>query len=257
MFDLIAQGHRQTPHRDVVPMLISWTIHVIAVGAVIAVPVLYVADEIPTAPHVLAFVVPSAAAPPPPPPPPPPPRAAAAKTPTTPRPVPTAGQLVAPIEAPREITPEPAAPEGVDEGVPGGVEGGVPGGVLGGVVGGIPSHVPVAPPPPPPPPPPPAAPKGPVRIGGEVQAPALVKRVNPEYPDLAVKAQVEGVVILEATVDQRGHVEDVRVIRSIPLLDAAAKTAVRQWAYSPLLLNGRAERFILTVTVSFRLTRNS
>ena len=43
----------------------------------------------------------------------------------------------------------------------------------------------------------------------------------------------------------------MKVLRSIPLLDAAAIAAVRQWRYSPLLLNGQPERFVLTVTVSF------
>jgi protein TonB len=65
---------------------------------------------------------------------------------------------------------------------------------------------------------------------------------------------VQGVVILEAVVDREGSVEDVRVLRSIPLLDRAAIDAVRQWRYSPLLLNGRPERFVLTVTVSFSLS---
>ena len=106
---------------------------------------------------------------------------------------------------------------------------------------------------PPPPLPPPVA-RAPVRIGGEVKAPALIGRVEPEYPPIAVRAQVQGVVILEAVVDPHGRVEDVRVLRSILLLDKAAITAVRQWRYSPLLLNGTAERFVLTVTVSFSLS---
>jgi protein TonB len=93
-----------------------------------------------------------------------------------------------------------------------------------------------------------------VRIGGELKAPALVERVEPEYPPLAVRAQVQGVIILEAVVDQHGRVEEVRVLRSIPLLDKAAITAVRQWRYSPLLLNGTPERFVLTVTISFSLS---
>lgn len=84
-------------------------------------------------------------------------------------------------------------------------------------------------------------------------APTLVERVAPEYPPIAVQARVQGVVILEAVVDLYGRVEDVRVLRSIPLLDKAAITAVRQWRYSPLLLNGPPERFVLTVTVSFSL----
>jgi len=92
-----------------------------------------------------------------------------------------------------------------------------------------------------------------VRIGGELQAPALVERVEPEYPPIAIQAQVQGIVILEAVVGHNGRVEDVRVLRSIPLLDKAAITAVRQWRYSPLLLNGTPERFVLTVTVSFSL----
>jgi periplasmic protein TonB len=95
--------------------------------------------------------------------------------------------------------------------------------------------------------------RGPVRVGGAITAPALVSRVEPEYPPLAVRAQVQGVVILEAIVDRQGRVEDVEILRSIPLLDAAAVAAVKQWRYSPLLLNGRPERFVLTVTVSFSL----
>jgi protein TonB len=132
-----------------------------------------------------------------------------------------------------------------DEGVAGGIEGGVPGGVVGGVVGGLPDV---------PPPPPPPAPRAPVRTGGALQPPALITRVPPVYPPIAVSAKIEGVVILEATVGRDGRVEEVRVLRSVPLLDNAAKDAVLQWEYAPLLLNGKAERFILTVTLSFDLT---
>ena len=147
----------------------------------------------------------------------------------------------------REATVE----AGSDDGVPGGVEGGVPGGVVGGIVGGL---VTAGLPPPPPPPAPPVE-RAPVRIGGELTTPALVERVEPTYPALAVRAQVQGIVILEAVVDRDGRVESVRVLRSIPLLNAAAIAAVRQWRYSPLLLNGQPERFVLTVTVSFSLAR--
>ena len=59
---------------------------------------------------------------------------------------------------------------------------------------------------------------------------------------------------LEATVGRDGRVEDVEVLRSVPLLDKAAIDAVRQWVYAPLLLNGQAEGFVLTVTVSFSLS---
>jgi protein TonB len=148
--------------------------------------------------------------------------------------------IVAPIE---EV--EPADVGFDDEGVFGGVEGGVPGGVIGGIVGGLPD-VPLAPPPP--------APRAPVRTGGTLKPPALITRVPPVYPDFAVSARIEGVVVLEATVGRDGRVEDVRILRSVPLLDQAARDAVLQWRYAPLLLNGNAERFILTVTLAFNLT---
>jgi protein TonB len=118
--------------------------------------------------------------------------------------------------------------------------------VVGGVVGGLPEATP--------PPPPPPAPRAPVRVGGRIQAPALVKRVEPFYPALAVSAHVEGVVILEALVDEQGRVVEMKVLRSAgALLDDAAMTAVRQWRYSPLVLNGIHTRFLLTVTLSFNL----
>lgn len=166
--------------------------------------------------------------------------------------MPAVSPRAAPVEAPREIVEETHVDAGSDEGVPGGVEGGIPGGVVGGVVGGVLIDLP--PPPPPPPPPPTPVPQAPVRVGGELKAPALLERVEPEYPLLAVRAQVQGVVILEAVVDRQGRVEDVHILRSIPLLDKAAIEAVRQWRYSPLLLNGKPERFVLTVTVSFSLS---
>ena len=161
------------------------------------------------------------------------------------RSVPATSVLAAPVEAPATIEPEPRGEEGFELGVPGGVEGGIPGGVVGGVVGGLPEAVP-------PPPPPPQ--RGPVRIGGQIEAPALLQRVEPFYPPFAVHAHLEGIVILEAIVDRDGTVADVKVLRTAGMvLDREALAAVRQWRYSPLILNGIAERFMLSVTLSFHL----
>jgi protein TonB len=93
-----------------------------------------------------------------------------------------------------------------------------------------------------------------VRIGGTIPQPAILVRVDPVYPQVAVFAHVAGVVVLEATVDREGRVQSVRVLRSIPLLNQAAIDAVRQWRYAPLLLQGTPVPFILTVTVAFGLT---
>ena len=240
MFELIAGNARHTPRHQSVPMLVSSAAHVAALGVVVAVSVLVVTEQLPEIPDMIAFV----AAAPAPPPPPPPPAALVAKR-VTPQSTPMPGQLSAPVEEPPGI--EPAPFDGEDfEGVPGGVEGGIPGGVVGGVVGGLPELTP-------PPPPPPPARRAPVRTGGQVKTPALLHRVEPLFPPLAVQAHLEGIVILEAIVDETGAVSEVKVLRSAhPLLDREAIIAVRQWKYSPLLLNGIRERFMLTVTLAFK-----
>lgn len=248
MFELFGADRRRTPHGGKTPLVVSTIVHLTVVVVFIIVPLMYVSSDLPPVPDMLAFVV-SVATPPPPPPPPAPPAAKSAR-PSVVKSQPSTRVQAAPVDVPTTIQDEEAPIEAAtDDGVLGGVEGGVPGGVVGGIVGGL-LTIAVRPPPPPPAPP---VEHAPVRIGGELTAPALLERVEPDYPPLAVRAQVKGVVILEAVVGRDGSVEDVRVLRSIPLLDSAAVAAVRKWRYSPLLLNGKPERFVLTVTLSFRL----
>jgi protein TonB len=99
---------------------------------------------------------------------------------------------------------------------------------------------------------PPAAAQAPVRVGGQIKAPEVLHRVEPRYPPVAQNAHVAGTVVLEAIVDKAGRVQSVRVLRGIPLLNESAVEAVKQWRYSPLMLNGQATPFILTVTVTFQ-----
>ena len=128
--------------------------------------------------------------------------------------------------------------------------------------GGAVALGPMAPPPPPPPPPPPSAgapvsPSGmaPVRVGGNIKVPTKVKDVRPLYPPAAQNAGIQGVVILEATIDVDGRVGDAKVLRSIPELDQAAVEAVRQWEFTPTEVNGVRVPVIMTVTVNFSLQR--
>jgi periplasmic protein TonB len=201
-----------------------------------------VSDKLPEVPAMIAFV---AEAPvPSPPPPPPPPASKPARAAQVSKPLPTAGPMfTVPTEIPVGIQPETGIDLSDEGGVVGGVEGGIPGGVLGGIIGGMVTEAP----------PPPPAPMKPKRVGGDIQAPALIRRVEPNYPGVAVSAKVSGTVILEATVDEAGAVTDVSVLRSISLLDQAAIKAVKQWHYEPLMLNGRPVPFILVVTVTFSL----
>jgi protein TonB len=64
---------------------------------------------------------------------------------------------------------------------------------------------------------------------------------------------VQGVVTLEATIGPDGRVQDARVLRSIPLLDQAALDAVKQWEFTPTLVDGKTVPVISAVTVNFSL----
>ncbi len=76
--------------------------------------------------------------------------------------------------------------------------------------------------------------------------------VSPEYPPDALKAGIEGVVVLEAIADEAGKVKDTRVLKSAsPALIDAATAAVKKWEFTPTLLNGKAVPVVMTVTVSF------
>ena len=92
---------------------------------------------------------------------------------------------------------------------------------------------------------------GPLRVGGNIGPPTKVRNVNPIYPPEAREAGVEGVVILELFIEETGAVSEVTVVRSIPMLDAAAIDAVKQWQYVPTLLNGERVDLLMTVTVNF------
>jgi TonB family protein len=110
-----------------------------------------------------------------------------------------------------------------------------------------------APAPEPPAPPQPNLTPQPPRVGGAIKAPRKVRDVAPDYPTAARRARIEGIVIIEATIDARGRVQQTRVLRSIPQLDEAALDAVRQWQYEPTVIDGVATPVIMTVTVRFAL----
>ncbi len=113
--------------------------------------------------------------------------------------------------------------------------------------------VPYLPPPSPPSPPPPKPAQTLFRPGQGVKEPKRISGLPPEYPLIARNARVQGVVILEAVIDERGEVGRIKVLRSVPLLDQSAITAVQQWRYTPTLLNGVPVSVLMTITVNFTL----
>lgn len=91
------------------------------------------------------------------------------------------------------------------------------------------------------------------RVGQGVREPKRIAGVMPEFPALARSARVQGVVLLEAVIDERGQVGRIKVVKSVPLLDGAAISAVQEWRYTPTLLNGVPVSVILTITINFTL----
>jgi len=90
-------------------------------------------------------------------------------------------------------------------------------------------------------------------VGGVVREPRKIKDVAPEYPNIGRTAKMQGVVILECQISPQGRVEGVKVLRSVPTLDEPAIAAVRQWIYTPTLIDGVPVSVVLTVTVNFML----
>jgi protein TonB len=93
----------------------------------------------------------------------------------------------------------------------------------------------------------------PIRVGSGVQQASLIRQVKPAYPDLAMKARIQGIVVLEAMINKEGAIETLRVVSGHPLLTQAAMDAVRQWTYKPTLLNSQPVAVVTTITVTFSL----
>jgi len=107
----------------------------------------------------------------------------------------------------------------------------------------------------PPPEPPPGEPdiKPPPVIGGRLEPAELIRQTVPAYPPLARNARVEGVVVLEGTVNVSGVVENIRVVEGHPLLIDEALRAVKKWKYRPAILNGQPTPSPVTIRVRFIL----
>lgn len=135
----------------------------------------------------------------------------------------------------------------------------IPGPPCVGCVGNDPRFT--TPPLPPPPPvvaketPKPFEPPKQVVVGGKVQEAKLIRRVMPAYSPLAKQAGVSGLVRLSAVIAEDGTIQSLRAVSGHPLLVPAAMEAVRQWVYSPTLLNERAVQVVTQIDVNFVLSR--
>jgi len=103
--------------------------------------------------------------------------------------------------------------------------------------------------------PPVQGPKQPMPVGGLIGPPKRIGYVPPIYPPIALAARKEGLVILQAIIDEDGLVRDVKVLRSDPLFDQAAMDAVKQWRFTSPMLNNQKIPVVMTVTVGFSLNK--
>lgn len=97
---------------------------------------------------------------------------------------------------------------------------------------------------------------GPMRAGGDVLAPTLIRSVQPTYTGEAMMAKIQGTVELEAVVLANGTVGDVRVKRSLDRtngLDIEAIRAARQWLFRPGTQSGRPVDVIVTLIIDFTI----
>jgi TonB family protein len=100
----------------------------------------------------------------------------------------------------------------------------------------------------------PAVPR--VPVGGNVAAARLINKVMPKYPPEARKASIEGTVRFNALIGTDGAVKELHLVSGDPLLAQAAMEAVKQWVYSPTLVNGNAVEVQTQIDVNFTLTKS-
>jgi TonB family protein len=115
----------------------------------------------------------------------------------------------------------------------------------------------------PPPPPPPTQGGGGgagsrvLRDDGNTQPQTVnpVVKVDPVYPPLARQARISGTVRFTVRIAKDGSIQNIQLVSGHPLLVAAALEAVKQYVYSPVLLNGSPVEAVTQVDINFVLTQ--
>lgn len=96
----------------------------------------------------------------------------------------------------------------------------------------------------------------PIRVGGNVQAAALLRQAKPVYPPELQAQGIEGVVSLQAVISKDGVPSSLKVVKSggNPQFDMAAIDAASQWRYKPTMLNGEPIEVLSSIDITFKLT---
>jgi TonB family protein len=92
-------------------------------------------------------------------------------------------------------------------------------------------------------------------LSGNVQAARLIKKVQPSYPEKARREHVSGTVKVHVIIGIDGQVSKINGVRGVCSLAESAVAAVRQWRYSPTLLNGAPVEVDTDIDVIFQLSQ--
>jgi TonB family protein len=93
------------------------------------------------------------------------------------------------------------------------------------------------------------------RPKGKLAAPVPVRKVDPKYPQLAIKQHIDGEVILYAIIRKDGHVDSIQVVRSVdPELDQNAMEALSRWEFRPATREGQPVELEAVIHIPFRFT---
>lgn len=91
-------------------------------------------------------------------------------------------------------------------------------------------------------------------VGGDVKAPKKIFHPSPQYTEIARKARIEGVVIMQSIIDKEGNVTNLKVLKDLPMgLSEEAVKAAKRWKFEPATLNGKPVSVYYSLSVNFRL----
>ena len=93
-----------------------------------------------------------------------------------------------------------------------------------------------------------------IRVGGNVQAAQLIRKVTPRYPDEAKSRRIQGVVKFKTIVDKEGKIGDLELASAPLVLYKASRDAVSQWLYRLTLLNGQPVEVVTQIDVNYTLS---
>lgn len=95
---------------------------------------------------------------------------------------------------------------------------------------------------------------GPLQIGNGVGSPKRIFDPQPRYTEEGRQARIQGTVILQAVIDAEGNVQNLKVLKGLPMgLDLSALETVKTWRYEPALRDGKPVAVFLNLMVNFSL----